>query len=172
MASLTQWILVWVNSRSRCWTRRPGKLWFTVSQRVGNDWETELILILIHRNVWWWSLSSNTLAMWCELTTHWKRLWCWESLRTGEGGNRGWDGWIASPTQLIWVWANSRRQRTEETGALQSILSQRVGHNVTTEQQQCYLEVYIFWRIHVCSMIKIQVVVLYIRVYCVGDSNR
>ena len=109
-----------------------------------------------------------------EEPIHWKRPSCGERLKArGKGGSRGWDGWIASPTQLIWVWANSRRQRTEETGALQSILSQRVGHNVTTEQQQqCYLEVYIFWRIHVCSMIKIQVVVLYIRVYCVGDSNR
>ena len=150
MASLTQWTLVRVNSGSWCWTRRPGELWFMGSQRVGNDWETKLIW-----NVWSWSLSSNTLATWCEWTTHWKRLWCWESLRTGEGGNRGWDGWIASPIPLIRVWANSRRQRTEETGALQSIWSQRVGHNVTTEQQQqCYLEVYIFWRIHVYTWWK------------------
>jgi len=27
----------------------------------------------------------------------------------GEGDNRGWDGWMASPTQWMWVWANSRR---------------------------------------------------------------
>ena len=27
----------------------------------------------------------------------------------GEGGNRGWDYWMASPTQWTWVWANSRR---------------------------------------------------------------
>ena len=26
-----------------------------------------------------------------------------------KGGNRGWDGWMASPTQWTWVWANSRR---------------------------------------------------------------
>ena len=30
----------------------------------------------------------------------WKRLWCWEGLRAGgEGDDRGWDGWMASPTQ-------------------------------------------------------------------------
>ena len=30
----------------------------------------------------------------------WKGPWCWESLRAGgEGDNRGWDGWMASPTQ-------------------------------------------------------------------------
>ena len=27
----------------------------------------------------------------------------------GEGGNRGWDGWMTSPDQWIWVWPNSRR---------------------------------------------------------------
>jgi len=27
----------------------------------------------------------------------------------GEGGSRGWDGWIASKTQWTWVWANYRR---------------------------------------------------------------
>ena len=27
----------------------------------------------------------------------------------GEGGDRGWDGWMASLTQWTWVWANSGR---------------------------------------------------------------
>ena len=37
--------------------------------------------------------------------THWKRSWCWERLRAGEeGGDRGWDGWMASSTQWAWVW--------------------------------------------------------------------
>ena len=29
-------------------------------------------------------------------------------LKAGEGDVRGWDGWMASPTQWTWVWANSR----------------------------------------------------------------
>ena len=34
---------------------------------------------------------------------------CWERLRAGgEGDNRGWDSWMASPTQWIWVWARVR----------------------------------------------------------------
>ena len=41
---------------------------------------------------------------------HWKRSWCWERLKAGrEAGNRGWDGWMASPTQRTWVWVNSER---------------------------------------------------------------
>ena len=48
-------------------------------------------------------------AMWCEELTHWKRPWCWERLRAGgEGGDRGWDGWMASPTQWTWVLSKLR----------------------------------------------------------------
>ena len=37
-----------------------------------------------------------------------KRPWCWERVKAGrEGANRGWDGWMASPTQWTWVWVNS-----------------------------------------------------------------
>ena len=57
---------------------------------------------------WCWSWNSSTLATWCEELTHWKRPWCWEGLGAGGGGDdRGWDGWMASPTQWTWVWVNS-----------------------------------------------------------------
>ena len=42
MASLTRWTWVWVDSRSWCWTGRPGVLRFMGLQRVGHDWATEL----------------------------------------------------------------------------------------------------------------------------------
>ena len=67
--------------------------------------------LIIHWKDWCWSWSSNILATRCKELTHWKRPWCWERLMAGgEGGNRGWDGWMASPTQWTWVRANSRRQ--------------------------------------------------------------
>ena len=40
-------------------------------------------------------------------------------------GNRGWDGWMASPTQWTWVWVSSRGcWRTGRLGMLQSMNSQ------------------------------------------------
>ena len=42
MASLTRWTWVWVNSGSWWWRGRPGVLRFMGSQRVGQDWVTEL----------------------------------------------------------------------------------------------------------------------------------
>ena len=42
MASLTRWTSVWVNSRRCWWTERPGMLRFIGSQRIGDNWATEL----------------------------------------------------------------------------------------------------------------------------------
>ena len=62
-------------------------------------------------------------------------LWCWERLRAGgEGDCRGSDSAMASLTQWTWVWANSRRWwRTAKPGILQSMGSQKVGHDLVTE---------------------------------------
>jgi len=52
----------------------------------------------------------------------------------GEGDNRGWDGWMASPMQWTWVWVGSRSWWwTGKPGMLQSMRSQRVGHDWATE---------------------------------------
>ena len=61
--------------------------------------------------------------------------WCWERLKAGkERADRGWDGWMASPTQWTWVWASSRSWWwTGKPVVLQSMGSQRVGHNWMTE---------------------------------------
>ena len=71
---------------------------------------------------WHLSVLIGFLFNFHLLATHWKRLWCWERLKAGgEGGNRGWDGWMASLTQWTWAWANSVRQwRTRQPDALQS----------------------------------------------------
>ena len=44
---------------------------------------------------------------------------------------RGWDGWMASPTRWTRVWVSSRRWwRTGKPSVLQSMVLQRVGHDL------------------------------------------
>jgi len=60
------------------------------------------------RKDWCWGWNSNTLATSCEELTHWKRPWCWKGLGAGgQGDDRGWDGWMTSPTWCTWLWVNS-----------------------------------------------------------------
>ena len=64
-----------------------------------------------------------------------KRPWCWERLKAGgKGDDNGWDGWMISLTQWTWVCVNSGSWWwTGKPGVLQSMGSQRVGHDWVTE---------------------------------------
>ena len=75
------------------------------------------------------------MATSCEELTHWKWLWCWDGLGAGgEGDDRGWDGWMASPTRWTWVWVNSGScWWTGRPGVLQFMGSKRTGHDWETE---------------------------------------
>ena len=92
-------------------------------------------MLSVHWKDWCWSWNSNTLATSCEELTHWKRPWCWEGLGAGEeGDNRGWDGWMTSPTQWAWVWVNSGSWWwTGRPDVLRFMGSQRVRHDWVTE---------------------------------------
>ena len=61
--------------------------------------------------------------------------WYWEGLAAGgEGDDRGWDGWMASPTQCTWVWVKSESWWwTRRPGVLWFMGSQRVRHDWATE---------------------------------------
>ena len=92
-----------------------------------------------------WSLEAAHILLchlntWFKELTHLKRTWCWERLKAGEGDNRGWDGWMASPTQWTWVWVNSGSWSwTGRPGMLQCMGSHRAGHDWATELN---------WRVH------------------------
>ena len=73
-----------------------------------------------------------------------KRPWCWERLKAGgEGADRGWDGWMASPTQRTWVWVDSGSWWwTGRPGVLQSMGLQRVTTSKDTTERLNWTE----WR--------------------------
>ena len=106
----------------------------------------------VHWKDWCWSWNSNTLATSWEELTHWKRPWCWEGLGAGvEGDDRGWDGWMASPTRWTWVWVNSGSLWwTGRPGVLRFMGSQRVGHDWVTELNWC---VWVCMLCYVCNFI-------------------
>ena len=102
---------------------------FYKKKKTTKNWhpDPDKMIILRHKS------AMTTLS--CDELTHWKRLWCWEGLGTGgEGDDRGWDGWMASPTRWMWVWMNSRSWWwTGRPGMLQFMGLQRVRHNWMTE---------------------------------------
>ena len=127
-----------------CWRRLLSVPW---TARRSNQSILRKSVLNIHWKDWCWSWSSNTLATWCknwligkdpDTGKVWRRekgtaedeMVGWQ----GEGDGRGWDGWMASPTQWTWVWVNSGSWWwTGRPGMLQSMGSQRVGHDWTTE---------------------------------------
>ena len=80
-------------------------------------------------------------------TYSFERPWCWERLKVGgEGDDRGWDGWMASPTQWTWVWVDSGScWWTGRPGVLTFIGSQRVRHDWATELNWRERNLFIFF---------------------------
>ena len=115
-----------------CWRRLLRVPWTTrrsnqsILKEISPEYSLEGLML---------KLKLQSFATWWEGLTRWKRPWCWKRLKVGgEGDDRGWDGWMASPTQWTWVWASSRSWWwTGKPGLLQSMGSQRVRHDWATE---------------------------------------
>ena len=93
----------WTIKKAECWRIDAFELRRCWKRLLRVPWTTERsnqsILNICWKD-WCWSWNSNPLATWREEPIHWKRPWCWERLREGgDGGDRGWDGWMASPTE-------------------------------------------------------------------------
>ena len=130
----------WTIKKAECWRIDVFELWcwrrllrVPWTARRSNQSILRKSVLNIHWKDWCW--SSNSLATRCEEQAHLKRPWCWERLKAGgEGDDTGWDGWMASLTQWTWVWASSGRWwKTGKPGMLQSMESQRVRHDWTSE---------------------------------------
>ena len=113
-----------------CWRRLFRVPWTTT--RSSQSYRKSVLNI--HWKDWCWSWSSNTFALDMKNQLTGKKPWCWERLKAGEGDNRGWDGRMVSLMQWTWVWVGSGSWWwTGKPGVLQSMGSQRVGHDWATE---------------------------------------
>ena len=142
------WFFQWscMDVRVGLWRKLSAEKLMLLNCGVGEDsWESlglqdpaspslRRSVLGVHWKDWCWSWNSNTLATSCKEWTHWKSPWGWEGLGAGEGDDRGWDGWMASPTRWAWVWVNSGRWWwTGRPGELWFMGLQRVRHNWATE---------------------------------------
>ena len=132
----------WNINKAECWRIDAFELWVlrrlfrvpwtarrsnqSILKEISPEYSLEGLMML--------KLKLQYFGHLIEELTHWKRPWCWERLKAGEGDERRWDGWMASPTGWTWIWASSRSWWwTGKPGMLQSMVSQRVGHNWETE---------------------------------------
>ena len=85
-----------------------------------------------------------------------KKTWCWKRLKVRRvGDDRGWDGWMASPTGWTWVWVNSRRWwRIGKPGVLQSTGLQRLRLNLASDQQNYTFVVFYYRYFNIVIFVK------------------
>ena len=136
-------VWMWELDYKESWTPKNWCFWIVVLEKtLESPLDCEEIQPVPPKDQSWvfigrtdWSWNSNTSTTGCKELTHWKRPWCWETLKArGEGNDRRWDGWMASLTQWTWVWVNSRSWCwTGRPGVLQSVGMQRVRHDWATE---------------------------------------
>ena len=86
--------------------------------------------------------KAETPILWPSHAKSWHigKDWCLRS--GGEGDDRGWDGWMATPTRWTWVWVNSGIWWwTGRPGVLQFMGLQSSGHSWVTDliwSDTCY----------------------------------
>ena len=128
----------WTIKKAECWRIDAFELWFwrrllrvlwtarrsnqLILKEISPEYSLEGLML---------NLKLQCLATWCKELTHWKRPSCSEGLKAGgEGDNRGWDSWVASPTWWTWVGICSGSWWwTGNPGVLQFMGLQRVRHD-------------------------------------------
>ena len=146
-----------MDMRAGPWRRLSTKNWcfwtVVLEKTPERPWDSKEIQAVHPKGDKSWTLTGSTDAeaevprLWpCDAKSQLTgKDWCWERLKAGgEGDDRGWDGWMASPTQWRWVWGNSRRSwRTGRPGVLRSRGSERVRHDWTASFLHCDLMRYL-----------------------------
>ena len=133
----------WTIKKAECWRIDAFELWCW-RRLLRVPWTTKISNQSIHpKEDQSWVFTGRTDAeaetsiLWPPHVKTWLigKPWCWEGLGAGgEGDDRGWDGWMASPTQWTWVWVDSGSWWwTGRPCVLRFMGLQRVGHDWVTE---------------------------------------
>ena len=105
---------------------------------VGEDsWESLGLLVLPKGNQCWiffgrTNAEAETPILWPPDVKSWL---IWKAPDAGKdwGQDRGWDGWMASPTQWTWVWVNSGMDREAWRAAVHGVAKSRTPLSNWTE---------------------------------------
>ena len=117
----------WIRLLRVPWTARRSNQ--AILKEISPEYSLEDLMLKM--KLWYFGhLMQRTDSL--EKTLCWERLKAW-----GEGDNRGWDGWMASPTWWMWVWASSGSWWwTGKPGVLHSMGLQRARLDWVTELNQ------------------------------------
>ena len=135
-------VWMWELDYKESWVPKNWSFWTVVLEKtLESPLDSKEIQLVHPKGNQSWIFTGRTDAeaetpMWrCEELTHLKRPWFWSRLKVGgEGDDRGWDGYMASPTQHTWVLVNSGSWWwTGRPGMLKPMGSWRVGHNWVAE---------------------------------------
>ena len=106
---------IWTIKKKKIWTLKNWCLWTVALEKTLESPRdagrpNQSILKEINTE---YSLEGLMLKLKLQYYGHmayWKNPWCLETLKSGrEGDNKGPDGWMSTPIQWTWVWANSGR---------------------------------------------------------------
>ena len=147
----------WTIKKAKCWRTNAFELWCW-RRLLRVPWTARRSNLSILKEISpEYSLLGLMLKLKLQYFGHliWRtdlleKSWFWERLKAGgEGDDRGWDGWLVSPTQWTWVWASSGSWWwTGKPGVLQCVGLQRVRHDWVTELNFCHTSHFHIW---VCS---------------------
>ena len=114
----------WRRLLSVSWTARGSNQ--SILKEISPDYSLEGLIL---------KLKLQYLGTCCEeLNSFEKTLMLGKIEGRRRGDDRGWDGWMASPTRWTWVWVNSGSWWcTGKPGVVQSMGLQRVRHDWVTE---------------------------------------
>ena len=132
----------WTTKKAECWRIDAFELWCwrrllkapgtarrsnqSVLKEISPEYSLEGLML---------KLKLQYLGHLMRRTNSFEKTLMLERLKAGgKGDDRGWDGWMASPTQWTWVWVNSGSWWwTGRPGVLQFMGLQRVRHEWVTE---------------------------------------